>query len=141
MVTKLCQNMAVLCPNLADRCNKKISQYPDLARLGGILSGFVRISCEPAGVATISDNWLISSVLSVWLCGSVMIWTLVDVAACLIFVRQILHFKGNYFLCNKKLFECFIMLFCFSCGSFQILINLFADRRSSNRSNSVYIKP
>lgn len=61
---------------------------------------------EPAGVATISYNWLISSILSVWLCGSVMIWTLVDVAACLIFVRQILRFKGNEFLCNKKLFGC-----------------------------------
>lgn len=61
---------------------------------------------NPAGIATISYNWLISSVLSVWLCGSVMIWTLVDVAACLIFVRQILRFKGNEFLCNKKLFGC-----------------------------------
>lgn len=50
---------------------------------------------EPAGFATISYNWLISSILLVWLCGSVMIWTLVDVAACLIFVRQIFGFKGR----------------------------------------------
>ena len=106
LVTGICRKLAFRCPKMAESRNEKTSQNQCFARFGGILSGFVRIRSEPAGVATISYNWLISSILSVWLCGSVMIWTLVDVAACLIFVRQILRFKGNEFLCNKKLFGC-----------------------------------
>ena len=39
-----------------------------------------------------------------------MIWTLVCVVICLIFVRQILRFKDNEFLCNKKTFRLFIIL-------------------------------